>query len=128
MFRYSLAVLLFLISSSCFAQKAVCAYERAQLKNIQAAMRTIYNSDSIIEEEQRRYANYQNCKENQKNKRKSQKRVNKPIAKNSFKAKKGYATSASRTGSAARQGRSFINTTTPKNKKRTKKGVLREEN
>lgn len=68
-------------------------------------MRTIYNSDSIIEEEQRRYANYQNCKEHQKNNRKTKKSGSYAFKKPyQDKIKKGYNQSVGKPNNIPSQG------------------------
>lgn len=90
MFRYFGCLLLITISSNSMASKANCAYELSKLKSIQHAMRTIYNSESMINEEQRRYAIYRNCKENvkskfTKNNKKSNNKFNKPSKNQVFK-------------------------------------------
>ena len=63
MSRVLLLVFLMIFTDAAFAYNAECAYERSRLKSIQNAMRTIYNSQNIIEEEQKRYATFRNCME-----------------------------------------------------------------
>ena len=134
MFKYLAPFLLLFISASAFAKKAVCAYERAQLKNIQSAMRSIYNSQNIIDEEQRRYAVYQNCKENHKNTRnsrhKSSNKQGKSIAKhtNRDKIKKSFnqpATGRANSISRHNGGRSIRSTQT--SPREIRKKVLKQD-